>query len=208
MHLFPVRSSRYYLTSDFDDPIDLSKLTSLKRFAVHLNLKNFSADTDVMAISTNFPWFNGILLSMDPLPVSQQLEEISILLFYSDPAGNILLYLKDTFDILLDNRFKTLKRLNVSISSSAEIVHYVVDVLNISGHVAKLRQGGVIVDVRGKHDTIWHLGEKAWYLSPALACNRSLHFQVEPDIRWKTCSWKTWNHIDVHEDCWEPLTRW
>ena len=53
--------------TNLDDPIDLSKLTSLKRFAVHLMVTFVFDSTDY----TTFPWFNRILLPKDARPVSQ-----------------------------------------------------------------------------------------------------------------------------------------
>ena len=79
---------------DHSDPIDLSKLTSLKRFAVQLRV-SYVIDY------TAFPWFNRILLRKDPLP--QQLEEMSIILPSYYQEDDFLPCLKDTFDILFDD---------------------------------------------------------------------------------------------------------
>jgi len=142
---------------DFHDPIDLSKLTSLKRFAIHLTVSYVFDDPDSMAF-TAFPWFNRILLTQDPLPVSQQLEEISILMFDYKRENDLLPCLKDTFDILLDDRFKTLKKFNISVGLDWDDMD-VVDVLNSSQPVANLRsQADMVVDVRGKHNAIQLFG--------------------------------------------------
>jgi len=142
-----------------DDPIDLSKLTSLKRFVVHLISTLDDSDLESIDYPT-IPWLNEILQPKNAPPAGQQLEEISILLFSYD-KNDLLPDLNDTFDILLDNRFKTLKKINISIGSDLEEANKVVDMLNSSEHMAKLRsQEDMVVDVRGKHDTIQLLGVK------------------------------------------------
>jgi len=111
-----------------------------------------------MSSITQPPWFNRILLRKDPLP--QQLEEMSIILPSYYQEDDLLPCLKDTFDILLDDRFETLKKINISVGLDSDDID-VVDVLNSSEPVAKLRsQGDMVVDVRGKHDVIQLFGVK------------------------------------------------
>jgi len=139
-------------TLNFDDPINLSELTSLKRFSVHLSIKSDIGDRSVIA--THFPWFHRILLQNYPLPLSQHLENLSILLDYKS-EGDIQPYLKDIFNTLLEDRFEPLKKFNIFLESDLEGVIQAVDSLDRSEHVARLRsQRGMVVDVRGKHDAI------------------------------------------------------
>jgi len=190
-----------YTDHSDNDPINLSKLTSLKRFAVHMTV-TYDSDNHDFFDYTTFTWFNRILLPKDAPPVSQQLEEISI---YYNGDDDVLPFLEDTIDILLDDRFKTLEKINISIGSGENGL-IVVDVLNSSEPVAKLRsRGNMVVDVRGKHDVIQLLGVNI-YSPPALACNRSLCF--EPDVRWKTINWQRWSHVGVHDDCREVSPVW
>ena len=72
-----IRHNHNSNTLNLDDPINLSELTSLKRFAVHLSFKS-----DRSVISTHFPWFNRILLHKRPLLLSQHLEDIGLHLQY------------------------------------------------------------------------------------------------------------------------------
>ena len=126
--------------SNPDDPIDLSKLILLKRFAVHLIAYSFDC--------SSIPWFNRILLPKNAPPVGQ---ELTIFFGNYDQENDLLPFLKDTFDILHDNRFKAPKKFNISVGSNFIEVVESVDVLNSSEPVAKLRsQGNVVVDVRGR----------------------------------------------------------
>ena len=149
-----------YMGCNSDDPIDLSKLTSLKRFAVHLRVSlDFDYSDDPEYIESAIPWFNRILQPRNTPPVGEQLEELSVTLFDYDQEN---VYLKDTFDILLDDRFKTLKKINISVGSELDEDIDLVDVLDSSEAVAKLRShGDIVVNVRSKHDAIQLLGVKA-----------------------------------------------
>ena len=129
--------------SNPDDPIDLSKLILLKRFAVHLLAYSFDC--------SSIPWFNRILLPKNAPPAGHQLQELSIFFGNYDQENDLLPFLKDTFDIFHDNRFKTPKKVNISVESEGTDAD-MLD-LNSSEVVAKLRsQDNVILDVRGKHD--------------------------------------------------------
>ena len=129
-----------------EDPIDLSKLTALRRFAVHLTVESCAPTR------TLFPWLSKILRSGCSTSVIQQLEELSIRVLYGNdccysPMINIL-HWKDTFDTLLDKKFKNLRNLNIDAYSQRD-VEKAVGTLNRSRDIARLRsQRNLVVDIR------------------------------------------------------------
>ncbi len=135
-----------------DEPIDLSKLPALRRFAIVSNLKVVD---DAEMIRTPFFWLSKLLRSGYPTPVSQQLEVISMLVCYDFHDFSVvrdILHWKDILDTLLEGEFNNLQRLNIFVIAQSEgDANRVVNMLNESVHVKGLRaRRNLVVCVAGK----------------------------------------------------------
>ena len=137
---------RDVLASDLRDPIDLSKLTALKRFAVYLKKVSNKHKT-----KTHFLWLSTILRTGYSTSTIQQLEELSIRVLYDrySPVINIF-HWKDTFDMLLEDEFQNLRILNILVDAySQSEVDKAVGMLNRSRDIARLRsRRNLVVDIR------------------------------------------------------------
>jgi len=141
-----------------DEPIDLSKLAALRRFAVILQVMHMN-NTEMA--QTPFFWLSKLLRSGYSTSVSQQLTDISIRvhyyhrgLYFSEVSD--ILHWKDIFDTLLEDEFKNLRVLNILVNDQYELELYkVVEMLNTSVYVKRLRaRRNLVVDVRGKHSIL------------------------------------------------------
>ena len=135
-----------------DEPINLGKLAALRRFAVSLWFLSYA---DSNSIWTPFPWLNKILRSGYSAPSGQQLEDISIRIHFSFGYQTLarldILHWKDTFEMFLEDEFKSLLNLRIFVSTQARIGNKVVEMLENSVYVKRLRaRRNLVVDIRGK----------------------------------------------------------
>ena len=132
-----------------EDPIDLSKLATLRRFSVSLRVL-YDAET----IQTPFLWLNRVLRSSYSTSANQQLEDILIRLYvsFTHPVVLDILHWKAIFDTLLEDNFQNLRNLKIFVDGHPEHGDMVVELLENSVDVKRLRaRRNLVVDIRGKH---------------------------------------------------------
>jgi len=149
------------------EPIDLSKLAALRRFAVSVRVVNDSGTA-----WTPFLWLSRILRSSYSTSVVQHLEDISIWVRYwaiCHPVVLDILHWNDTFETLLADEFRNLQNLNIFVDAPSEdVVDQAVEMLENSVYVKKLRaRRNLVVDIRGKHNILLFI--ILWYLKAFFA---------------------------------------
>jgi len=128
-----------------EEPIVLSQLPRLRKFAIFLSAKLNATRGQIMH---PFGWFDKLLRTVS----SRLLEEISISVTYEfiTTTLDISLHWHDVWNTLLSDQFQNLRRLSIVISAYAKpLMDEVVRLLNASDYVKKLRScRTLIVDVK------------------------------------------------------------
>lgn len=120
---------------DFDQPLNLSNLKSLKRFHVYLEFNNDGG----FVLNSSFPWFINVLNNSSPDHLTLEEINITLELDYNEERDDLLSSLSSVGNVLLSGRYPQLRSMRVFVRTFGSTTDAALELLESSTFAQRMR---------------------------------------------------------------------